>query len=93
MTLPVRFSRASQADRERLAAFLARNSPQAAEDAADAITTAIARLGAFPMLGRSVASGDRELSVKFGKAGYIVRYRIDPDAVVVARIFHMLEHR
>ena len=45
------------------------------------------------MLGRSLASGDRELSVKFGKAGYIVRYRIDPDAVVVARIFHMLEHR
>ena len=35
----------------------------------------------------------RELMVPFSSSGYVVRYRVDPDAVVIARIFHMREDR
>ena len=35
----------------------------------------------------------RELMVPFSSSGYVVRYRVDIDSVVVARIFHMREDR
>jgi hypothetical protein len=37
--------------------------------------------------------GLRELDVPFGRYGYVIVYRVDPDAVVVARIFHTHENR
>ncbi len=42
---------------------------------------------------RPDASGLRELYIRFGDSGYVVQYRIDIDAVIVARIFHMREAR
>jgi len=35
----------------------------------------------------------RELYIRFGDSGYVVQYRVDADAVVVARIFHAREDR
>jgi len=35
----------------------------------------------------------RELIVKFGMRGYIIRYRFKDDTVYIVRIWHMLEHR
>lgn len=35
----------------------------------------------------------RELRVPFGRYGYVVQYRVDTAAVVVARIFHTREAR
>ena len=35
----------------------------------------------------------RELMIPFSSSGYVVRYRVDADAVIVARIFHMRENR
>lgn len=35
----------------------------------------------------------RELMIPFSSSGYVVRYRVDPDAVLVARIYHMREDR
>lgn len=35
----------------------------------------------------------RELMISFSSSGYVVRYRVDTDAVIVARIFHMRENR
>ena len=37
--------------------------------------------------------GLRELIVPFGSGAYVVRYRVDRDEVVVARIFHGREDR
>ncbi len=31
--------------------------------------------------------------VRLGRAGYVVRYRVEEDAVFVSRIFHSLEKR
>ena len=88
----VRLSVQATADRQRLAAFLAEHDPRAALRAVDAITTGIARLADMPRIGQRVG-GARELYIRFGDSGYVVQYRIDPDAVLVARIFHMREAR
>ena len=88
----VRLSVQATADRQRLAAFLAEHDPRAALRAVDAITTGIARLADMPRIGQRVG-GARELYIRFGDSGYVVQYRIDADAVLVARIFHMREAR
>jgi plasmid stabilization system protein ParE len=36
---------------------------------------------------------DRELFVPFGQRGYVMRYRLDGDDVVILRIWHGLEDR
>lgn len=88
----VRLSIQATADRQRLAAFLAEHDPRAALRVVDAITTGIARLADMPRIGQRVG-GARELYIRFGDSGYVVQYRIDADAVLVARIFHMREAR
>lgn len=93
MALPIRLSIAARADRARLAAFLAEVSPHAAERAIDTIETALRRLSLYPESGRPSAGDRRDLPIRFGDSGYIVQYRVDPDAVVIARIFHMREDR
>lgn len=93
MALLVRLSIVARADRARLAAFLAEVSPHAAERAIDTIETALRRLSLYPEAGRRLAGDRRDLAIRFGQSGYIVQYRIDPDAVVIARIFHMREDR
>lgn len=93
MTLEIRLSPEATRDRKRLAQFLVEKSPAAAIGALEAIVGAISRLSRFPYNGRDVGDGKRELSIPFGKSGYIAQYRIEPDAIIVARIFHMREDR
>jgi plasmid stabilization system protein ParE len=40
-----------------------------------------------------VGSNTRELMVRFGHYGYIIRYTIEDDRVIVTRIFHGREKR
>ncbi len=93
MNLPVRLAIAARRDRARLAAFLAEHSPRAAMDALETVAAGLASLSKHPHLGRAVDDGLRELFIRFGASGYVVRYRLDTDAVVIARIFHMRENR
>lgn len=93
MTLEIRLSPEATQDRERLAQFLVEKSPAAAISAIETIVGAISRLSRFPYNGRDIGDERRELSIPFGKSGYIAQYRIEPDAVIVARIFHMREDR
>ncbi|QYF85982.1 type II toxin-antitoxin system RelE/ParE family toxin [Brevundimonas sp. PAMC22021] len=88
----VRLSIQATADRHRLAAFLAEHDQGAALRAVDAITTGIAQLALTPLMGMQIG-GLRELYIRFGDSGYVVQYRIDAEAVIVARIFHMREAR
>lgn len=76
-----------------MAAFLVEVSPDAALRAIDVIETALRRLSLYPDSGRRAAGDHRELPIRFGSGGYVAQYRIDPDAVVIARIFHMREDR
>ncbi len=59
----------------------------------ETIISAIGGLARFPFKGRPISQDRRELTILFGKTGYVVQYRVDPDAIIIARIFHMREER
>lgn len=61
--------------------------------AALTIADAVASLRKHPERGKPCLDGMRELIVPFGSAGYVIRYAVERDAVIVLRIFHSLEDR
>lgn len=94
MKRDVRLTSAANRDLARLIDYLAKRSPSAALRAADALEAAIFSLDEFSERGRpGPEPGLRELIVPFGDGAYVVRYRVDPHAVVVAQIFHGREDR
>lgn len=93
MSRDVRLSRHAEQDFIRLVDFLAPKNPRAARRAAEAILAGIASLGDRPNRGRPSVGDHRELIIRFGRDGYVVRYRVDPDAVIVATINHLREQR
>jgi plasmid stabilization system protein ParE len=79
------------ADVQRLYRFLAPKNPDAANRAAETIRSNVALLAHQPAVGRPVenmVAGYRDLLIDFGRSGYVVRYRIDGDTVVVLAIRH-----
>jgi plasmid stabilization system protein ParE len=78
---------------ERAFEFLAQHDPTVALSAAAAIQSAVAMLGAHPLIGRRVESDIRELVISFGKSGYVALYRFLPhlDVVRVLAIRHQRE--
>jgi toxin ParE1/3/4 len=93
VTLRVEFSRRSLADRDPVFEFLSETNLQAAERAMDVLGKALADIAAFPQIGRPGPHGFRKLIIRFGKAGYEIRYRLYPDRVLITRIFHTREDR
>jgi plasmid stabilization system protein ParE len=82
-------------DVERLRSFLDRNNPDAARRALALIWLAIERLQEFPDLGVPTQDTDiRQIVVRFGASGYIVRYASLPDGnILITRIWHGREAR
>jgi len=83
-------------DIERVREFLDINNPEAAKRALRVIFAALDKLQDFPDLGRPTEDADiRQIVVRFGAAGYIVRYTALPgtDNVLVLRIWHGREAR
>jgi len=81
-------------DVERLRSFLDQNNPGAAQRALMSIWTAIDRLQEFPDLGMSTADADiRQLVIRFGASGYIVRYAVLTPDILITRIWHGREAR
>jgi plasmid stabilization system protein ParE len=82
-------------DVERLRSFLDRNNPDAARRALALIWTAIDRLQEFPDLGMPTEEADiRQIVVRFGASGYIVRYASLPDGnILITRVWHGREAR
>jgi plasmid stabilization system protein ParE len=80
-------------DVARLRGFLEKN-PAAAKEAARCILRAATLLRSHPELGAPV-EGEvfRDLVTRFGRGAYVLRYRIDKDAVVIARVWHDKEER
>lgn len=60
---------------------------------ADAICSAVATLGAHPLLGRRVHCDIRELVISYGATGYIALYRfvVSQDEVRVLAVRHQRE--
>jgi toxin ParE1/3/4 len=83
-------------DVERLRTFLDQTNPDAARRAIALIWTAIERLQDFPALGMPTEDADiRQIVIRFGASGYIVRYVIIPETgdILITRVWHGREAR
>jgi len=90
------FSPEALEDVERLRVFLDRNNPDAARRALASIWAAIDRLQEFPDLGTRTPDADiRQIVVRFGGSGYIIRYSAlrDERHILITRIWHGREAR
>lgn len=92
--LTLHWSPAAVKDIERLRAFIAPHSAKAAQRAAASLKTAANTLLMHPGIGKRLAGReDREWLVPFGQRGYVIRYRLAGDAIVILRLWHGLEDR
>ena len=57
------------------------------------LAKAFADIAAFPRIGRPGPHNYYRLVVRFGQAGYEIRYRLYPDRILITRIFHTREDR
>jgi toxin ParE1/3/4 len=83
-------------DIERLRTFLDQKNPDAARRALALIWKALDRLQEFPDLGMRTGDADiRQMVVRFGSSGYIVRYVALPENenILITRIWHGRESR
>lgn len=79
----------------RLRVFLGQHNPDAARRAAEAILKSTSALLEFPAIGRPVEDMEdfRDLYIPFGQRGYVLRYRLEHNKVVVLRVWRILETR
>lgn len=82
-------------DLRRLHAFIEPHSAEAAEQAVTTIVEAAESLMAFPGKGKpwEPDTNFREWGATFGARGYVIRYRLFGDRVIIVRIWHGLENR
>lgn len=81
-------------DVQRLYRFLAANNIDAAKRAIQAVRQGVAVLGRQPGIGRPVEDMPdefREWVIDFGDSGYVIRYRIEPGAVILLAARHQKE--
>lgn len=81
-------------DLARLRKFIAQENLKAAKDAADVIKAAAQRLKEQPAIGKPIQDlpNYRDLFVRFGAGGYILRYRINLDVVYIVHVRHYREN-
>jgi plasmid stabilization system protein ParE len=81
----------------RVREFLGREDGSVAQLAVHRIRRATEMLRRHPELGRPCEDDEfpnlREVVAPFGRGAYVLRYRIDDDAVVVLRVWHSREER
>ena len=88
------FSPDALADVERLRTFLDRANPGAARRAMAVILNAIERLQEFPELGMPTGNADiRQIVVRFGSSGYIVRYTVMKATTDIFHYAHLARPR
>src|SRR5664279_5242282 len=88
------WSPAAQADLIRLRQFIEPHNPEAARNAAQSLKKAASIIIQHPGIGvRLEGRQDRELFVPFGKRGYVIRYRLADDAIVILKVWHSREDR
>ena len=82
-------------DLTRLREFIRPHNPKAAANAAKRIIEAANLLVAHPHLGHPIDDLPEfnELFIPFGQRGYVLRYRIDDEKIIILRIWHGREDR
>lgn len=92
--MQVIYAPAAVRDLERLRRFLQDTNPAAARRAGRVIIEATQALGAYPQMGRLIDGlpvDFREWPIDFGDSGYLARYRIDGETLVILAIRHQRE--
>jgi len=88
------WSTAARADLIRLRQFIEPYNPEAARNAAQTLKNAANLILQHSGIGKRLEGRqDRELFIPFGRRGYIIRYRIEENAIIVQKIWHGLEDR
>lgn len=83
-------------DLERLKRFLLPKDPEAARRAVRTIRRRVKILERYPQLGQPLEDpilGHRDWSIPFGGSGYVARYTIDGEEVVILFVRHFREQR
>src|SRR5215213_4254892 len=86
-------SRNAGLDLQRLHRFLAEKNPDAARRAMRTVRDKLRALEQFPRLGPADPGrpGTRQFFIPYGAAGYVARYEVQEDTVIVLAIRHMRE--
>ena len=88
------WSAAARDDLIRLRQFIEPNNPSAAQNAAQTIKKAALLIQQPVGIGKRLEGRqDRELFVPFGNRGYVIRYRLEKDMIVILKVWHGLEER
>lgn len=93
MSFKVVVSPRADRDVDRLEDWLADKNPAAAAKIWPAMKAAFLSLADMPHRTRGLGEDTRELLVNFGRYGYVIRYQVTGQSVVVTRVFHGLEMR
>lgn len=86
-------SKRARADLVRLRKFIAAESERSAAFAIDRLLKGVRLLRDMPELGVQVRPPFRHLILPHGKSGYVVRYRVTAEEIVITRIWHGRENR
>lgn len=86
-------SRQAQRDFAAQVGWLHRHSPQAGRRAATVIIEAIDQLNDFPHRALELEPTVREKHIRFGRDGFVLRYRIKGRRVTILRIYHSRQDR
>lgn len=81
-------------DVQRLYRFLAIKNTEAAQRAVQALRQGVRVLGQQPGIGRPIEDMPvefREWVIDFGDSGYVARYRVDAEAIVILAVRHQKE--
>lgn len=88
------FAPAALRDLQRLRDFLRPKNADATRRAGEAIRQGVQVLSAHPRMGllvEDLPEQYREWLIDFGDSGYVARYRIDDDAVIILAVRHQKE--
>jgi plasmid stabilization system protein ParE len=86
-------TRRAERDFEAQVRWLQQHSPAAGRAAALRIVEILDLLSHFPDTGMVVHGTTREKYVRFGRDGFVIRYRRSGDSLRVHRIFHSRQDR
>jgi plasmid stabilization system protein ParE len=84
----VAFSRRAERDLMAQISWLSVRTPKAALRAADQIEAAVQLIRDFPLVAPVADNGFHELTVPFGRDGFLLRYRVAGETATIVRLFH-----
>lgn len=88
----ITLTKRAQIDLERLRAFLASNSPTASKKSAKVLKNALELISRQPRIGKAYTEPNQfDLIINFGTSGYIIRYELQQELILILAVRHQRE--